>query len=88
MIHLNKWRIKEACELNGGSITWLAGCMRVTTKTIHVWIREGFTPDKARAVAFWTGSTLDQLSDTMTIKADNRGQSGGPGDVSETLDRR
>jgi hypothetical protein len=78
LVILNRWRIHEACERNGKKLPDLAELLKVSSKTVYDWIRTGFPSERAREVAFWLGTTVEDLAAFMDIREDKSTKSQSP----------
>jgi len=77
---LNKWRLHEACELNGYKVPDLANHLGVNRKTVYHWLRYDYPEQRAIDTAAILGVSVDDLVGVM-VKLE-------PANIEETIERR
>jgi len=77
-VFLNSFRVKEACHLKDMTLTDLASLMDCTSASLHNWFRDGFTMERAIAVAEFTGQPLSELQIGLIMSKANARRPSAP----------
>jgi len=79
-IIINKWRLREACDVAGVSMTELAAGLECSVMTINRHLKTGFKPETVKAIRFRLGVSQEDLTDFLAAEKECE-QCGGGGEV-------